>query len=88
MGTYAVGMVTNDDGSAQRRRSRATQTRNYFQALDNFVRVFTIRPGEWSVTTRDTTIIERGFLMTLRDADVVEMALRYGDPVDLLEGSR
>jgi hypothetical protein len=41
-----------------------------------------------TVTAGDTTIIERGFLMALRDAAVVETASRYGDPVDLLEGSR
>jgi hypothetical protein len=40
-----------------------------------------------TVTAGDTTVIERGFLMALRDPAVVEMASRYGDPVDLLEGS-
>ena len=40
-----------------------------------------------TVTAGETTIIDRGFLMALRDAAVVEMASRYGDPVDLLEGS-
>ncbi len=40
-----------------------------------------------TVTTNGTTIIDRGFLMALRDPTVVAMASRYGDPVDLLEGS-
>jgi len=39
-----------------------------------------------TVTAGANTIIDRGFLLALRDADVVEMAQRYGDPVDLLEG--
>jgi len=40
-----------------------------------------------TVTAGGTTIIDRGFLMALRDPTVVAMAARYGDPVDLLEGS-
>ena len=40
-----------------------------------------------TVTAGDATIIDRGFLMALRDPAVVAMASRYGDPVDLLEGS-
>jgi hypothetical protein len=40
-----------------------------------------------TVTAGDTTIIDRGFLMALRDPAVVDMASRYGDPVDLLEGA-
>jgi hypothetical protein len=39
-----------------------------------------------TVTAGETTIIDRGFLMALRDPAVIEMAARYGDPVDLLEG--
>ncbi|MEP6656760.1 MAG: hypothetical protein ABJC33_05960 [Betaproteobacteria bacterium] len=39
-----------------------------------------------TVTAGATTIIDRGFLMALRDPAVVAMAGRYGDPVDLLEG--
>ena len=40
-----------------------------------------------TVTAGGSTIVERGFLLALRDPDVVAMASRYGDPVDLLEGS-
>lgn len=40
-----------------------------------------------TVTAGDATIIDRGFLMALRDPAVVDMASRYGDPVDLLEGA-
>lgn len=39
-----------------------------------------------TVTAGDSTIIDAGFLMALRDPEVVEKASRYGDPVDLLEG--
>lgn len=39
-----------------------------------------------TVTAGETTIVDRGFLMALRDPAVIEMAARYGDPVDLLEG--
>ena len=34
----------------------------------------------------DAMLIDQGFLCALRDPEVVEMAARYGDPVDLLEG--
>jgi hypothetical protein len=40
-----------------------------------------------SVTAGSHTLIENGFLTALRDPPVVEAARRYGDPVDLLEGS-
>lgn len=38
-----------------------------------------------TVTAGDQIIIDKGFLMALRDPAVVEMAQRYGDPIDLLE---
>jgi hypothetical protein len=37
------------------------------------------------VTAGNATLISGGFLESLRDASVVEMASRYGDAVDLLE---
>jgi hypothetical protein len=39
-----------------------------------------------TVTAGDELIIDRGFLMALRDPEVVAMARQFGDPVDLLEG--
>ncbi len=38
-----------------------------------------------TVTAGDTTLIDNGFLQTLRAPSVVDMASRFGDPVDLLE---
>lgn len=38
-----------------------------------------------TVTAGDEVVIDKGFLMALRDPQVVEMAARYGDPVELLE---
>ena len=38
-----------------------------------------------TVKAGGTTLIDNGFLMALRDPQVVEMARRYGDPVELLE---
>lgn len=38
-----------------------------------------------TVTAGNTPLITDGFLESLRDPSVVEMASRYGDPVDLLE---
>ena len=38
-----------------------------------------------TVTAGNTPLITEGFLESLRDPAVVEMAARYGDPVDLLE---
>lgn len=38
-----------------------------------------------TVTAGNTPLIEDGFLCALRDPAVVEMAKRFGDPVDLLE---
>lgn len=38
-----------------------------------------------TVTAGDQTIIDRGFLMALRDPEVVKAASQYGDPVELLE---
>ena len=40
-----------------------------------------------SVAAGSHALIERGFLTALRDPAVREAAQRYGDPVDLLEGS-
>ena len=40
---------------------------------------------DMTVTAGGEPIIERGFLVALRDPAVVEMARRYGDPVELLE---
>jgi len=37
------------------------------------------------VTAGNTTLIDKGFLTALKAPSVVEMASRYGDPVDLLE---
>jgi len=42
---------------------------------------------DMTVTAGNEPIIERGFLVALRDPAVVEMAKRYGDPVELLEGA-
>lgn len=39
-----------------------------------------------TVTAGNTTLIDNGFLMALREPAVVEAASRYGDPVELLEG--
>lgn len=39
-----------------------------------------------TVTAGDKLLIDAGFLCALRDPAVVEMARRFGDPVDLLEG--
>ena len=39
-----------------------------------------------TVRAGDNLLIEGGFLCALRDPEVVAMAARYGDPVDLLEG--
>ena len=39
----------------------------------------TVRAGE-------NLLIDQGFLCALRDPEVVRMAERYGDPIDLLEG--
>jgi hypothetical protein len=38
-----------------------------------------------TVKVGDTTLIDNGFLMALRDPKVVEEARRYGDPRELLE---
>ena len=38
-----------------------------------------------TVTAGNRTVIDKGFLMALRDPEVVAAAERYGDPVDLLE---
>jgi hypothetical protein len=38
-----------------------------------------------TVTLGDVTLIDNGFLMALKSADVIEAAQTYGDPVDLLE---
>ncbi|UUX95292.1 hypothetical protein [Aquabacterium sp. J223] len=40
-----------------------------------------------TVTADDATLIDRGFLVALRDPAVVELASRFGDPVELLEAS-
>ena len=39
-----------------------------------------------TVTAGNRTIIEEGFLKSLRDPAVIAAAARYGDPVELLEG--
>ena len=38
-----------------------------------------------TVTVTDTPLVTRGFLDTLRDPKVIEVARRYGDPIELLE---
>lgn len=38
-----------------------------------------------TVTAGDALVIDRGFLCALRDASVIQVASRYGDPVELLE---
>lgn len=38
-----------------------------------------------TVKAGNTTLIDNGFLTSLRDPKVVEMASKYGDPVELLE---
>ena len=38
-----------------------------------------------TVKAGNTTLIDNGFLMSLRDPQVVAAASRYGDPIDLLE---
>ncbi|MBL0418902.1 hypothetical protein JI739_00950 [Ramlibacter sp. AW1] len=40
-----------------------------------------------TVTADDVKLIDKGFLMALRDPAVVELAATFGDPVELLEGS-
>ena len=40
---------------------------------------------DMTVKAGGTTLIDNGFLTALRDPQVVEMARRYGDPVELLE---
>jgi hypothetical protein len=39
-----------------------------------------------TVKAGNNTLIDQGFLCALRDPEVIEMASRFGDPVDLLEG--
>jgi len=39
-----------------------------------------------TVKAGEITIVDKGFLMALRDPQVIEQASRYGDPVELLEG--
>jgi hypothetical protein len=39
-----------------------------------------------TVKAGDTTLVDKGFLMALRDPKVIEQASLYGDPVELLEG--
>ena len=41
---------------------------------------------DMTVAAGGEKIIDEGFLVALRDPSVVEMAKRYGDPVELLEG--
>jgi hypothetical protein len=38
-----------------------------------------------TVKVGSTTLIDNGFLMALRDPQVVKEAGKYGDPVELLE---
>lgn len=38
-----------------------------------------------TVTAGANTIVDRGFLVALRDPAVVALASTYGDPVELLE---
>jgi len=38
-----------------------------------------------TVKAGDQTLIDQGFLCALRDPEVVELAARYGDPIELLE---
>ncbi|MEO7941488.1 MAG: hypothetical protein ABIR55_22920 [Burkholderiaceae bacterium] len=38
-----------------------------------------------TVKAGDQTLIDQGFLCALRDPEVVELATRYGDPIELLE---
>jgi hypothetical protein len=38
-----------------------------------------------TVRAGDALLIDQGFLCALRDPQVVEMAARFGDPVELLE---
>ena len=40
---------------------------------------------DMTVKVGNTTLIDNGFLMALRDPEVIEAARRYGDPVELLE---
>jgi hypothetical protein len=40
---------------------------------------------DMTVKVGDTTMIDNGFLMALRDPQVVKEASKYGDPVELLE---
>ena len=42
---------------------------------------------DMTVMAGGETIIDSGFLVALRDPSVVEMAKRYGDPVELLEAT-
>jgi len=37
------------------------------------------------VTAGDATLIDHGFLIALRDDSVIDVAARYGDPLELLE---
>ena len=39
-----------------------------------------------SVKAGNNLLIDQGFLCALRDPAVVELAAKFGDPVDLLEG--
>ena len=39
-----------------------------------------------TVKAGSNTLIDQGFLCALKDPEVIEMASRFGDPVDLLEG--
>jgi hypothetical protein len=37
------------------------------------------------VTAGNRTLIDDGYLMSLRDPEVIACAQRYGDPIELLE---
>ena len=38
-----------------------------------------------TVTAGNNVLIDEGFLMSLRDPEVIECASRFGDPIELLE---
>jgi hypothetical protein len=40
---------------------------------------------DMTVKLGNTTLIDNGFLMALRDPKVVEAASKHGDPIELLE---
>ena len=64
-----------------------TKTRHYFQALDNFFRVFAIRTGERVMMLTDPLLLRRGPADPARFDDAEDFLLRVRSTLHL-EGER